>query len=572
MWHRVRSVRLASLIAAGALVAAAIVGAFIRVHRSPQTCAAEDPPPTDGTVRLRLQAPARAGLPIWLCVDAPTPYVVRYPYGPWPWELGSNEVEFRRDGRPLPSAARPSPFGGGGNAYPLEGLVRRSGAPAEAARHRVPLHLAADLTEPGRYDVRWRIVSAARDSRGQRLAESEWLSFEVRPVSRSQREAALAELLANQPRSDRGLVGDFLPSLLAFASDARAADVFADLSYSRSSFVATYAASSLGHAPASVQVPSTLRAMTRRGPMTNLVRAVGNRAWFEDRRDELAVIATRSLTSADEQVILDGLRLLVALDAFDWPPDAPAWRDAAAAVEAAAPRLLRRGNDVATELVRLLAAMRPPRTRELLQALFEAQSSSARVHAKRVLDGLEPDWHQRALRPDATDAFALVGAQVEALLSASPAQRRAAAERLLGLANDSAVGSTHVAYLLDDRVIRRPRAVNADSWRDAAILIGRLHPSSRLAEGLLPYLARDGAVEGLIEIGEDAVPGLIDVLMVGGVARRAAAAKALGGIGGDAARRGLSDATATEHDDDVRNAIGEALSHLGQRRDVVEIR
>ncbi len=85
-------------------------------------------------------------------------------------------------------------------------------------------------------------------------------------------------------------------------------------------------------------------------------------------------------------------------------------------------------------------------------------------------------------------------------------------------------------------------------------------------------LERDGAAAALIEAGEPGMPAVIDVLNVGGPARRRIAAQILGAIGGDTARTALHSALTRESDPDVKSAIEKALGRLGQRPPPAEIK
>ena len=56
------------------------------------------------TVALSLDSPAHAAGPVWLRIDPPFGWYdsVRYPIQIEPWNFGCQEIEVRRDGRPLP--------------------------------------------------------------------------------------------------------------------------------------------------------------------------------------------------------------------------------------------------------------------------------------------------------------------------------------------------------------------------------------------------------------------------------------------------------------------------------------
>jgi hypothetical protein len=72
--------------------------------------------------------------------------------------------------------------------------------------------------------------------------------------------------------------------------------------------------------------------------------------------------------------------------------------------------------------------------------------------------------------------------------------------------------------------------VDKDAWRDAALILGRLHHASTAWVTL--YLERSGAPEALVDLGEPAVLAVTDVLKIGGPDRRRLAADVLGAIGG----------------------------------------
>src|ERR1700730_19324629 len=85
-------------------------------------------------ISIRVAAPARTGLPIWVFADLQGPLTARYPYGEDPRYLGSNRLELKRDGQTLP----PQPGDGGGG--PL-GLEPGSMAAPPPPQNRLPLQL-----------------------------------------------------------------------------------------------------------------------------------------------------------------------------------------------------------------------------------------------------------------------------------------------------------------------------------------------------------------------------------------------------------------------------------------------
>ena len=159
---------------------------------------------------------------------------------------------------------------------------------------------------------------------------------------------------------------------------------------------------------------------------------------------------------------------------------------------------------------------------------------------------------------------------VAQLQSRDPAARKPAAQDPLDLAAQSLENMVNVSGYLTNDVIRRPEQVSADTWRDAALILGRLRHS--LTTQLTLYLERDGAAAALIELGEPAVQAVSDVLQVGGPSHRLLAAEVLGAIGSPTARDALTMALKTESVASVRQGIQTALSRFGQRPPSVEIR
>ncbi len=156
------------------------------------------------------------------------------------------------------------------------------------------------------------------------------------------------------------------------------------------------------------------------------------------------------------------------------------------------------------------------------------------------------------------------------LQSREVAVRKAAAQDLLSLAQQSSQNDSNIVAYLIDGVIRKPAQMSSDTWRDAALILGRLSPP---APGVLTLsLERDGASAALIEMGEPAVGAVADVLYVGGTPRRRLAASVLGAIGNAAARDALTAALKTESDASVRQAIQSALVGLGKRPAPAEFR
>jgi HEAT repeat protein len=328
-----------------------------------------------------------------------------------------------------------------------------------------------------------------------------------------------------------------------------------DAAYSGVDLIASCALGSLRLFPADVAAPLTLRTLERRGANSGLAYFISWHAqWFQDDREHIVRAASSFLTSNDDAIVIGALRLLSFGRHFDWPDDA-ALREADRAVKTAASKLMSRSDRVAHELANTLGATKDPDVRELLNEIA-ARHPGAReqaVIALRWLDAANAPTVSRS--PDPVIREALAG-----LESTDASIRKAAAQALLDLAQQSLRESHSVTAYLIDGVIRRPGGVRAETWRDAALILGRLR--SPLAGVLTLYLERDGAVDALVEAGEPVVPAVGDVLKVGGPARRRLAAQVLGAIGGAEARGALTAALKQESDPAAKRAIEAALSRL----------
>ena len=518
-------------------------------------------------IAIRVDGRARVGFPIWLHADLQGALTVRYPFGGDPRYFGSNQLELKRDGQtllPLPG------YSSGG----LVGLVAGSIAPPDSPQNRLPLHLGFVIDRPGRYSVRWTVMGGGVDPgpppsrHEQLLAQSDWLDFDVIAPPPTAQQTWLAELLGAPPTEAGAFVGDYLPSLLAAAPDSRVVQTVMDATYSPVELIASCALGTLRLFPAEVAMPLTLRTLERRGPSGSLAYFVSSHAaWFQDNREEVVRMAISFLTSNDDAIVIGALTVLNFARHFDWPNEAPL-READHAVKAAASTLMTRSDRVAHQLAVTLGGTRDPDVRDLLNQIA-AQHPSTREQvtiALRWLADSNSPTHSRSSSPALREAR-------EALIrlkSADPSTRKAGAHALLDLAHQGPSQMQSIgAYLLND-VIRTPGRVNAETWRDATLMLGRLR--SPLTAALTVYLERDGVAAALIETGEPAVPAVNDVLKVGGPIRRRLAAQVLGAIGGAAARDALSAALKQESDPAVKRAIETALSRLGQRPLPAEIR
>jgi hypothetical protein len=514
-------------------------------------------------IAIGVDAPARVGVPIWVHADLQGDLIVRYPFAEDPRYFGSNHLELKREGQSL--IAQPG-FSRGG---PM-GRVVGSMAPPTSPQNRLPLHLGFVIDRPGRYSVRWSVLGNRLDPgpppsiHQELVAQSEWLDFDVGPQPPAAREIWLAQLLRAPPTDAGAFVGDYLPSLLAAAPDPRVARALIEATYSSVDLITSCALAGLRLFPAELMVPLTMRTLQERGPSSSLAYFVSwNASWFQDRRDDIIRMSLSSLKSNDDAILVGTLELLGFARQFDWSSDAPL-READRGVKGAAPRLMARSDRVAHQLAATLGGTRDPQVRELLNQIA-ALHPGAREQALIALSWIgepAPKVHERA---DSSLSQALTK-----LESASSADRKSGAQALMDVARRSPQDRHNVgAYLVND-MIRQPGSVNADTWRDAALILGRVQ--SPLASTLTVYLERAGAADALIEAGDVVVPAMYEVLKVGGRARRRLAAQVLGAIGIPAARDALKGALKTESDAGVKHAIADALAHSGRRPPAAEIR
>ena len=147
------------------------------------------------SARTALQAlyrPAYVRMPVWIKVDAPAPYVVRYPCGVSPWSFPGYEFEVLRNGQPLAHIPPPALPAG------------RTTLPADTCNlatswGRLPLHLLYRFDEPGAYAVRF---TGKKD--GAILYQSDWTEIEIQPFSEEKRDEWLRSLEAEVSTQQRG--------------------------------------------------------------------------------------------------------------------------------------------------------------------------------------------------------------------------------------------------------------------------------------------------------------------------------------------------------------------------------
>ena len=152
------------------------------------------------TAFLTLESPASVHLPVWIDVDAPSPFLISYPCAEWPWSFEGYDFEVLREGRPLGRLPRPP---------------RLSGGPGSCLGHdghgRFPLHLLYRFDKPGLYSVRLTARKGA-----DVLYQSAWTTIRIEPFSAEKRDAWLRSMEAQIGQHGLEYV---VPSLLAWPDE-----------------------------------------------------------------------------------------------------------------------------------------------------------------------------------------------------------------------------------------------------------------------------------------------------------------------------------------------------------------
>jgi hypothetical protein len=343
--------------------ALAIVLSFCLLFGAPSPTLAQNV--SGAEFKLQITEPAYAGLPVWIQADLPRNLTAHYPYHEDPGLFGPNKIELKRDGKVLPAAiflTVPS-FGG-----ILDGWIAPPGSPT----NRLPLHLTYSLDTPGTYSVRWTVVRhefspTTRQFSEIMLAQSKWLTFELKASTPKQREAWLRQELQSIP-SDPGLVaGDFLPSLISQAPDPRVLRAVIDQLYSTTEAVNAYALGCVYRFPDRDIHSQTLETIRHRGANERLAYFISWRGdLFKDDSGEIVRAVLPFLRSRDDAQVVGALRTLGFTAHFGDSLLHPDLRKIADdAVIAVSPDLLTRGQKVTWPLASFLGEAKTPASREL---------------------------------------------------------------------------------------------------------------------------------------------------------------------------------------------------------------
>lgn len=316
--------------------------------------------------QVRVANPAYTGSPIWIYADLGSPLEIRYPYGEDPGDFGPNRLEVKRgNDRLTPVPFKPWVCQGG--------IVDGSIAPATSPTSRLPLHVQYSLDNAGVYSLRWTVVRHLfRDGQMTEtvVAQSDWLSFEVKESSKEQKSSWLQKQISNVPIDPGQMVGDYLPSLLAASPDPQVLQAILGQLYSPNKLIQSCAFGSLRFFREGNIRAQVWEMLKLRGPNDSLAYVISWHApWFEERKDELVGIALHHLDSREDSQVaatLKTLGFLVHPGNFHWPTSSEIPAKSDRAVLAAAPKLMGRSPEVAQRLAEYLGGIRSNSARDSL--------------------------------------------------------------------------------------------------------------------------------------------------------------------------------------------------------------
>jgi HEAT repeat protein len=206
-----------------------LLALFMLTHAVPAAAADVIAPRID----LQVEPPAYAGLPVWLHVNVHDPCHNSGYDGDLIATIdpmnGFAPLRARAEIKRLDPAAEPNNINVNHFSSYVQPYMRwRSFTQRCASKPRAgiprddpfPLHVVADLNQPGRYAIRWVIPGIDQDS---------WLTFTVQPSTQTQRDAWLTTQLAHRPTDPNVLSRAYIPGILAAWRDPRTTRALLDI-------------------------------------------------------------------------------------------------------------------------------------------------------------------------------------------------------------------------------------------------------------------------------------------------------------------------------------------------------
>ncbi len=221
------------------------------------------------TLTISQEAPARAGMPVWLRVKLPYEQEpsLQYPFMIFPAAFGCYEIEVKRDGKLLPRIADlgSQAFMGITIAGNICGSVALSSEPH--FKGRIPLHLQYRFDQPGTYEV--RLIERRPGSQAPPVSTA-WTRIEILPAGAGERQQWLADLIAHAPTSAADLLSGFLPDILGIPDDQSLA-ILTGYLYHADRIVREYAMYGLTYWPEQQAAAAVWDVMRDKGPTDAIV-------------------------------------------------------------------------------------------------------------------------------------------------------------------------------------------------------------------------------------------------------------------------------------------------------------
>jgi hypothetical protein len=343
--------------------------------------------------------PAYAGQPIWVHAP-PGRYFIRYPFYSYIGYIGCNRLELQYNDQPVQPWAIPT------DVVSYVGIMCGSSAPPHSPQDRMPLHILYPLLKPGDYRVRWTIEEPNFQRTNHRegilrdAARSDWITFTVLQATPAQRESWLSHLLESPPSDPGLLTGDYIPSLVAAAPDARAIQALGDQLYSSNQLVTALATSALRFFPNDRVRELIFSMIERRGPSDAIARIMAMDQYagvkFSEARQSQVVHRCienlRSNDPAEQAAALETIHFIVHFPGNQPPADPNLAAETDRRVIEAAPGIVAANQpEPQRQLAIYLGSLKTREAHQLLKRIAYSASPAAEQARTSLLTNPEPD-------------------------------------------------------------------------------------------------------------------------------------------------------------------------------------